>query len=1726
VTSKANMNINVAVNDRATKKLKNMESTVIRVVGAMSAAFAAGAVIVFPVKAAAEFERQMKDVQKTTGFTDESIKGLSTSLLNLSRTIGIAAKELGVIAAIAGQLGLGDFGRSAIESFTKSVAIATVTLGLTSQELAEFGSQATAIFNIGPDEVGRVFDVMNALSNNTVANAKDLLDITKRIGPVASDQITEVLALAAATKQLGNTNEVGATFYVKLFPRFLVNAQKFADVLGVTKGYWQDIIATKGNMEALRIISTKISRLPKSEQIGQMINLAGAGSRSLSVFAKQVNDAGNSVTQLDRALAIGRKAYKEATSSADEYATITKSVVQQLLIAKGAFGALAIDAGSEALKTLQKHIVRIINALNDPALQDFFIGFGKNINVVVDSLGEAVSALVKFTAVWRSLGYVIAGVIGYNVSTWIISMSVALTLSVLRPIIRLVKRIFTLFIFMGFSARLAFAMIVQGAVATTVAMTRVTTAVDSATGSIIAYTAASKAAILKVTRFGKVAGFLARFAVAFTVIGVILASVGSIIYDNWNTIKKMFGFMSTKTRILERRARVAQKAYENKIQKSKDAVRELNDQIRNGRVPTSEDPFGEFTSGKEQITILKEMTAEIAKYGQAMEGLQDMIKEDEDRQSGLQKEYNKTEKAFVRLANRYKKLKSYKYAGAPYFIEVGNIEEELGTLGDRLSTLKESMDGVAESTANAKENMDEYVQLILDAFGGTISKTMGSTTLDYVKFKQAALEAFEAQEKIIKEIDQYRNLAGIPVDGGLVDPNNKRDLENETETLGVLNDRWSKLNDNYRAASDNLNKYLNRGDQFKPERVSNINPTQQKLIDKLIGSMDAAKIKQFSIALKAAMEAQKGLNISGVNIIETYKKSASALEIEKVALAQAVAKQKELTSVTLAYKKSAISAYNNVGNELVALRDNLQDFLVDFDQGLKDRELTISGEKARKELSDSLEEEKDLLRKQAKEKIKIRGEGSRKAVEAELKEQLKLLEGDNLNEISTLRRNELEEKLVANRKRSLQLLKDVDAATQKGEVDRARALRKDSKEEFKSRQGLLNELKDLRRINYAGESEFLIPKEEFEQLKKDYLAFDKELEAGLSSTAETIKTAAIKQAEDFTTVLTYLETKLENVLEKLKELSNYLSNINYRGEQLEKAFPKFITKEDVVDIDAYREAVKRLTKAEADRDAGLKGGKKTRDAHRAIGTPDNITNNPWIPSKEKIEAFKSTTSKTVSDGIKDGVEDGFKRATDTYELNVDINGDEIDNDIKKAINSGLNTSVGAEKVPVTVDISLVGDDLTTLKNLEDNRKINATIVASIDNKDKGLLSGLLDFVLSPASADTTIPVKILPELLDNEGKDLVKKLQLAFAADPIDIEIANTFKYIQELINRDPPKVIVDLTPDDTAVLEGVRNLEESPDSKITIGLTIDPLDAKRRADAALRTFNDFEFPVELKVKGPQGKDFYTQGREAGTQYGQAFGDSALDRFTKWHDALIAAGGANAKDYSDVFNAKFKEEFKLDFDSINANANNYSKVFNAKLKEELKIDFDSNNAYEYAKSVAGAIEAANLKLPVELEPDPVQIQTGIDALGVMDIKLRGIITSVVGADGKVTNTGDNIVGYSSGGQVSGPGSSTSDSIPAWLSNGEFVMDAITTRFFGGSFFSGLQALAKTGRRPKMKGGLPAFAGGGLVGGGSGKVGNVTTLNITLNGKESTLYGAADAVETFVDVMNGLEKGIA
>lgn len=68
-------------------------------------------------------------------------------------------------------------------------------------------------------------------------------------------------------------------------------------------------------------------------------------------------------------------------------------------------------------------------------------------------------------------------------------------------------------------------------------------------------------------------------------------------------------------------------------------------------------------------------------------------------------------------------------------------------------------------------------------------------------------------------------------------------------------------------------------------------------------------------------------------------------------------------------------------------------------------------------------------------------------------------------------------------------------------------------------------------------------------------------------------------------------------------------------------------------------------------------------------------------------------------------------------------------------------------------------------------------------------------------------------------------------------------------------------------------------------------------------------------------------------------------------------------------------------------------------------------------------------------------------------------------------------GFASGGYVTGPGTSTSDSIPARLSHGEYVVNARAVSRLGLSFLDAINGLSAG---PRVAGGRLAFASGGMV----------------------------------------------
>lgn len=76
----------------------------------------------------------------------------------------------------------------------------------------------------------------------------------------------------------------------------------------------------------------------------------------------------------------------------------------------------------------------------------------------------------------------------------------------------------------------------------------------------------------------------------------------------------------------------------------------------------------------------------------------------------------------------------------------------------------------------------------------------------------------------------------------------------------------------------------------------------------------------------------------------------------------------------------------------------------------------------------------------------------------------------------------------------------------------------------------------------------------------------------------------------------------------------------------------------------------------------------------------------------------------------------------------------------------------------------------------------------------------------------------------------------------------------------------------------------------------------------------------------------------------------------------------------------------------------------------------------------------------------------------IDAAAANIVSGLFGAAG--FSGGGPVQAFAAGGFVSGPGTSTSDSIPALLSDGEYVIDAKTTARFGAGYFAAHQDVAR------------------------------------------------------------------
>lgn len=145
---------------------------------------ALGATVAVPIKQAMDFEDTLADIRKVANFeTPDGLVKMGQAIQDMSTKMPMAANEIGKIVAAGAQSGIAT---SELTKFAESAIKMGVAFDVSADQAGQAMAEMRAAFGMTQDQMNVLADKINYLGNNTAASAKDILEITQRIGPLGS----------------------------------------------------------------------------------------------------------------------------------------------------------------------------------------------------------------------------------------------------------------------------------------------------------------------------------------------------------------------------------------------------------------------------------------------------------------------------------------------------------------------------------------------------------------------------------------------------------------------------------------------------------------------------------------------------------------------------------------------------------------------------------------------------------------------------------------------------------------------------------------------------------------------------------------------------------------------------------------------------------------------------------------------------------------------------------------------------------------------------------------------------------------------------------------------------------------------------------------------------------------------------------------------------------------------------------------------------------------------------------------------------------------------------------------------------------------------------------------------------------------------------------------------------------------------------------------------------
>ena len=386
---------NVSVN----QALHGFESSIIRTVGAISAAWLGVKLVGFPIQEAAEFQKEMINVQRTTQFTDGTIKLLASDFLKMATEIPVAAQELAQIASLAGRFGVGHEGWKGLSEFTATIARFAADTGVSVEKSAISFGKLLNIFNLPIDKVENLSSALVRVAHSSKVLPTELLDATQRLGSAGGLlKSWESISLSATGISLGQTPETTGTGLIRIFSTMEAKNRDFARFMETSTEEWAQTVRTKPVL-AFQMVLDKMRELESAARAERITALLSQGGRQLSLVNKLLEDRAAGVgSVLNQSLRNAEVNFVEGFAALKEQQTTLRGVSAQFQLLKNSFSSLSTELGSAQIPALTEFMHFLRTAANSSEIRQLFFGVGDSILHIIKVISGLNDRFVDFKA--------------------------------------------------------------------------------------------------------------------------------------------------------------------------------------------------------------------------------------------------------------------------------------------------------------------------------------------------------------------------------------------------------------------------------------------------------------------------------------------------------------------------------------------------------------------------------------------------------------------------------------------------------------------------------------------------------------------------------------------------------------------------------------------------------------------------------------------------------------------------------------------------------------------------------------------------------------------------------------------------------------------------------------------------------------------------------------------------------------------------------------------------------------------------------------------------------------------------------------------------------------------------------------------------------------------------------------------------------------------------------